>query len=202
MIDKKENQLLRLASLPGSDGGTSSGGGVAFSWDTRDNIYFPSSGSFHQFDHTVFDPGLGSDHAFQRTILDLRVYVDLGLKHIIAIQAGGMIAGGDPPFSRLAPLGGENIMRGYYTGRYRDNILMAAQAEYRKMVWKRIGVVAFLGAGDVAHRFSAFRSTSVKTSYGAGLRFMLDPEEQLTIRFDAGFGNGTDGIYLGVREAF
>jgi outer membrane protein assembly factor BamA len=202
IIDKKENQLLRQASLSGSDGGTSSGGGVTASWDTRDNIYFPSCGSFHQFEHAVFSPGVGSDYSFHRTVLDLRVYMDLGRKHIIAVQGGGMIAGGDPPFYRLAPLGGENIMRGYYTGRFRDFILIAAQAEYRTMVWKRIGVVAFLGAGDVAHRLSAFRLPSLKPSYGAGLRFLLDPEEQLTIRFDAGFGTGTDGIYLGVREAF
>jgi hypothetical protein len=31
---------------------------------------------------------------------------------------------------------------------------------------------------------------------------MLDEKEKLTLRVDAGFGRGTSGIYLDIREAF
>lgn len=202
MIDKRDNPLLASNTVAGSSGATLSGAGVALSWDTRDNIYYPSGGMYHQFEHVVFGAFMGSNFAFERTLLDLRSYFDIGSRHIIAVQAGGMIAGGTPPFYRYALFGGDGIMRGYYTGRYRDRILLYAQAEYRKMFLPRFGAAAFAGGGDVAPRFAGFQLSDIKPSYGAGLRFMVDTKEQLTARIDVGFGRSTNGVYLAVREAF
>ena len=62
--------------------------------------------------------------------------------------------------------------------------------------------MAFIGAGEVGPRLSAFRLDNVKPSYGAGLRFVLDTKELVTVRADAGFGEKTNGIYLDLKEAF
>jgi hypothetical protein len=40
-------------------------------------------------------------------------------------------------------LGNDQMMRGYYSGRYRDENLMAAQAEIRYRFMNRFGIVAF-----------------------------------------------------------
>ena len=115
MIDRKENPLLLRGGTPGRGGATSAGAGVFLSWDSRDNIFFPSRGSFHQMEYTVFGGRLGGDASFQRALLDLRTYIPFGA-HIVAVQVYGMATGGTPPFWRLAMLGGDYIMRGYYLG--------------------------------------------------------------------------------------
>ena len=201
MIERGRSSLLRSGDVPGSRGATSCGAGIAFSWDTRDNIFFPGRGSFHQLEYTVFGGLLGGGFAYQRALLDLRTFIPLG-NSVFGIQVYGMAVGGTPPFWRLALLGGDFIMRGYYLGRYRDNVTIASQAEYRVMILGPFGAAAFLGAGGVASRAGAFRSDQIRPSYGGGLRYMLDEKEKLTLSVDAGFGSGTSGIYFDIREAF
>ncbi|MEW6509852.1 MAG: BamA/TamA family outer membrane protein [Bacteroidota bacterium] len=202
VTEKEVNPWLVSRSVRGSDGTVASGMGIAVSWDSRDNLFFPSSGSFHQIEYAVYGRFLGATDEFRRTLIDLRWYISLAARHTLAAQGVGLVIGGAAPFGRLAPLGGDMIMRGYYTGRYRDNILLAAQIEYRVMVFSRFGAVAFIGAGDVAPSFSTFGMGTLKPSCGGGLRFVLDPREKLTLRLDVGIGRGTDAIYLAIKEAF
>jgi hypothetical protein len=100
-------------------------------------------------------------------------------------------------------LGGDAIMRGYYLGRYRDRNLVCCQVEYRvvPVVW-RLGVVGFLGFGDVADRIKNLRFGDFKYSYGFGLRYIFNREQKFNMRLDFGFGKGTSGIYITGSEAF
>jgi hypothetical protein len=202
MLDTGLNLILQAGSVEGRAGAVASGAGMLLTWDTRDNLFFPTAGSFHQIECTAFAPAFGGDHAFQRSLLDLRGYYSPGSGHIVGVQCSGIAISGTAPFTRLAPLGGDMIMRGYFTGRYRDRVLLAAQVEYRNMFLSRFGAVVFAGAGDVASSFSAFHLKDIKPTWGGGLRFMLDPEERLTVRADFGIGRGSDGIYLAIKEAF
>lgn len=147
-------------------------------------------------------PSIGSDYNFGRFNFDFREYSSLGTSHILAFQAFGTFTSGTAPFHKLATLGGQNLMRGYYEGRYRDNDYLAAQAEYRTALIWRIGAVAFVGAGEVAHTLSGFTLEDVKPSYGLGLRFNFSPTERLNIRMDFGFGKGSSGVYVGASEVF
>jgi len=201
MITEDENALLRYGGTPGRDGATSSGAGIAFSRDSRDNIFYPASGSYHQVEFTVFAKALGGSYASQRLLVDLRTFLPIG-KQVLGIQVYGMAVGGTPPFWRLALLGGDYIMRGYYLGRYRDRITLGAQAEFRAMLFGPFGAAAFIGGGEVSPSPGAFRLGGVLPSCGGGLRYMIDRTEKLTLRIDAGFGSGSSGIYFDVREAF
>ncbi len=94
-------------------------------------------------------------------------------------------------------------MRGYFYGRYRDNFYGMFQAEYRQYFWKRLGFVAFAGAGNVSHNILEYDFSNLKYSYGAGLRFLFNKKEKVNLRMDIGFGNdGNRGIYFGIQEAF
>ena len=93
-------------------------------------------------------------------------------------------------------------MRGYYEGRYRDKKLLAMQTEYRIPIIWRFGAALFAGAGDVAPALSKFNLSSVKPSYGFGLRYLFDPVEKMCIRIDFGFGKGTSGMYITANEAY
>ncbi|MGB2958434.1 MAG: BamA/TamA family outer membrane protein, partial [Bacteroidota bacterium] len=202
VIDTKENPLLINDLVPGSGGGLSSGIGFGFVWDNRDNIYFPQSGMFHQFRAVFNMQAIGSDFDYNDYQLDLRGFYAVAPDNIIAAQLYAQAVRGFPPFYEMAALGGSERMRGYFEGRYRDRNYITAQVEYRSIVWWRIGLVGFLGAGQVADRTREMRWDEFKPTYGVGLRFVLDAKEKVDLRVDFGWGRGTNGIYFAINEAF
>jgi outer membrane protein assembly factor BamA len=203
IVEVEEGGELQTGDFAGREGGRASGLGYLMTWDSRDSIFFATSGSFHQFSATFFGRGLGSEFAFGRYFFDLRKYVRFSLAHSLALQSRMLFHTGTVPFWRLALLGGEEMMRGYYLGRYRDHNMISFQAEYRWLpaIW-RIGVVGFAGIGDVADTIAHFDLGAFKYSYGFGLRFILNPEQKINLRLDFGFGKGTSGIYFTAGEAF
>ncbi len=195
--------LLDSGDVPGSSGGTVSGLGPFLTYDSRDSIFFPTQGSYHQFSAMAFGRALGSDFQFNHLYLELRKYHGLSSARVLAFQARFLVQTGVPPFWRMGLLGGEESMRGYYLGRYRDRNLMVFQAEYRWVpVFWRIGLVAFAGLGDVADTLGHFNLGRFEYSYGLGLRLVIDPKQRLHIRLDFGFGRGTSGFYFTAGEAF
>jgi hemolysin activation/secretion protein len=121
---------------------------------------------------------------------------------VLAFQLQSSFSFGDVPLGELSALGGHEMMRGYYEGRYLDNHLLAIQAEYRFRLWDRLGAVIFAGGGDVASDVGDFRLGNLRPSVGAGLRFLIDKTEDLNLRFDYGIGYRTRNYYLQVAEAF
>ena len=202
IADKKDNPYLLERQVRGTEGGITSGMGYTMVWDTRDNIFFPHSGSYHQWKHVFFCAPLGSDYDFNQYILDLRRYFPLAKDQVLGIQFYNNNTGGYPPFYRLPALGGGVLMRGYYQGRYRDQNYMMAQLEYRMIVWWRVGLAVFTATGDVAPQLRDFQLNEFKYSAGFGLRFVLDVIEKLDMRLDFGFGKKTSGVYVAIQEAF
>ncbi len=203
VIEVQEGGQLAAGTVPGSSGGAVSGLGLLMNWDSRDSIFFPTKGSFHQFSVTSYGQALGSDFSFSQFSLDARKYFSLSASQVLGLEARVAFETGNPPFWAMSLLGGDSIMRGYYLGRYRDKNMISWQVEYRwtPAVW-RLGVVAFLGFGDVADKVANFRLDEFKYSLGFGLRYVLNKEQHLNIRLDFGFGNGNSGVYLTGGEAF
>jgi outer membrane translocation and assembly module TamA len=80
--------------------------------------------------------------------------------------------------------------------------MLTAQAEYRFELWKRIGVVAFGGAGEVAESFGKFTAGSVLPSGGAGVRYRLTDENHVNLRADFAWGKDSSALYISLAEAF
>lgn len=195
--------ILENSAVPGSEGGTSSGAGAAIAFDNRKNILNPQQGAYALLAVTSFHKVFGSDFQFTRFELDLRKYFPLPWRHLLAVQGYGVFNSGNPPFRMMGLLGSDSDMRGYYRGRYRDKQYMALQAEYRFPIFWRIGGTAFGGAGDVAPQLRAFDLQEFKPSYGLGLRFLIDRQENINLRFDYAIGkNGANGFYVSFGEAF
>jgi outer membrane protein assembly factor BamA len=200
-VDVQDNGFLRSDSVPGSQGGWVSGIGSNLVWDSRDNIFFPTRGTYSDVRVTFYLTTFGGEFDFTEAVADLRWYVPVG-RHVLGIQAYTALVRGEPPYFKLPKLGGGVRMRGYYEGRYRDRTYTMAQAEYRTTLFWRLGFVAFAGVGDVADSYSKYRLRDVKTSLGFGLRFLFDPKERINIRADFGFGRNTSGVYFAIEEAF
>ena len=203
VADKKGNPFLESGLYTGDNGGTTSGFGIAVSWDSRDNIFYPYTGGYYEFSTTNFVDFIGSDFDYSKFVFDFRRFFLLPVEHIIAFQSYLMVVGGSAPFYDLALLGGDRLMRGYLLGRYRDKVYYVIQTEYRipNLVWK-FGLVLFGGFGDVAPKLNKIEITTVKPTYGIGIRFRFDEEQKLDLRADLGFGRGTSGVYFSVNQAF
>ncbi len=202
IVDVKKNPYLQSGLVFGGNGGITSGLGIVASYDSRNNIYYPESGGLYEIASIYFVKNLGSDYSYTRTSIDLRKFNKITDEQVLAIQFFYNFINGSAPFYSIPPLGGETILRGYFTGRYRDRHHFAAQVEYRLRVWWKFGLVAFAGLGDVAQKFSLFTLKHLKFSYGAGVRFRFDDEELLDLRADVGFGRNTSGFYFSLNQAF
>jgi hypothetical protein len=194
--------LLDTGHIAGVQDGSVVGIGIQLAKDSRDDTIFPRRGDFHLLGGRLFDSILGSDYEYGEAYVDLRKYVPLNSRRILAVRLLGMFSNKIMPFDRLPGLGGDRILRGYYAGRFRDRNLLATQAELRAHLWRRLKVVAFAGAGQVAHRLSRFRGDSFRASGGAGIRFLLSKSEELHLRADVGIGKNSSGFYLGIGEVF
>lgn len=194
--------LLGNRVYPGSTGGKTSSLGLILNWDTRDNIFFSTRGHYHQVFIHFSRRFLGSDFETTTVKLDLRKFFPVLSHHVLGWQAVFHAVHGTPSFKNYAKLGGDMMMRGYYAGRYRDKYLLAIQGEYRLPVWKRWGMAAFAGIGDVASRLGGFKLDEFKYSLGFGLRFNVAPREGTNLRLDFAWGKGTSGFYFTAGESF
>ncbi|OGD11230.1 MAG: hypothetical protein A2Y86_08520 [Candidatus Aminicenantes bacterium RBG_13_62_12] len=194
--------LLGSGSITGSRGGLLSGFGISLDWDTRDGVLYPRKGVLFQLAADTYGAMTGSDFEFTSLKLDCREYFLVAPDQVLAIQAYFRSNSGEVPFHKLALLGGESLMRGYYKGRFRDKDILAVQAEYRVMVTKRIGVVGFAGLADVFPDFSEFNLKTIKYSVGTGIRYMVNKREGTTLRMDMAWGKANFGLYFTAQEAF
>ncbi len=202
IADRRDNELLQDETLPGYDGGSIFGIGGDLLWDSRDNIFFPNKGGYQYFKAIIYPNGM-SDFNFASFEFDVRQYYSFSEDHVLAGNFYLQGVTGDTPFYKLPALGGQNRMRGYFNGRYRDNLYMMLQMEYRQYVYKRLGFVVFGGLGNVSDGILDFDMGNLKYSVGGGLRFLFNPKQKVNLRMDIGIGQeGNTGIYFGIQEAF
>jgi outer membrane protein assembly factor BamA len=175
-----------------------------FGYDSRDFPQSPFSGMYHRL-WARSTRGLSADYeeSFKSLGADLRFYAQVFTEHVWALQIEGVKIEGDAiPFFALAELGGSNVLRGIYLGRYRDRARVSVQTEYRMpFIWK-LNFVLGVGAGQVAEEPSEFAMSRFHNSANLGVRYKLDPEERTMIRFDLGFAEDDIGVYFTIDEAF
>jgi hypothetical protein len=199
---KEAGGILDRKAVTGSDGGTDVGLELQAEWDSRDNIYAPTTGTYIQSWAGLHRDFLGSDFDYEDYLLDVRRFFPLGSGQVLALQARGRIMTGDPPFYRLPTIGGIGMMRGLFDGRFRDRTTAAVQAEYRFPIWKIVGGAVFAGIGEVADKPADLSFGDLQVTGGLGLRVTLDPKERINLRVDLGFSKfGTFPIVV-ITEAF
>lgn len=186
----------------GYSGFVTSGLGLVYLYDSRNNVINSSRGSYLEISSLVSDPSLGSQYQFNNITVDARKFIPMEHGRVLAFQALLNHNQGDVPWRQMAAMGGFSMMRGYYLGRHRDKNYVALQAEYRVPIYKFFGMAFFGSTGMVAPQLELITPAQFKLAGGAGLRFQVDKKERVNIRFDMGFGSGQTGYYLTIGEAF
>lgn len=203
LIETEAGGLLGTGALPGSDGGTIVQLGASITRDRRDSTIYPRAGTYAELGFDAAHDALGSDFDFTTSSADARWYRSLSRHQVFAVRGVATVMTGTPPFQVLASLGGDTVMRGFYSGRFRERARWVLQGEYRLGFWKRLGLAAFAAAGDVAHDVTDFRIEEARASGGLGLRFLFSRAEEVTLRADFARGDdGTGGLYLSLLEAY
>lgn len=177
------------------------GAGVSLVYDNRDNLTNPHRGIYLNINQ-MFRPGfMGNDYAFSTTAFRFDAYQQLGKGTVLAEDIGANLNFGNPSWGMMAELGGTHSMRGYYEGRYRDKHSLEATVELRQHVWKRNGIVVWVGAGTIFPKFSALRSKQILPNAGVGYRWEF--KKNVNVRLDYGFGkSGQSGFLFNINEAF
>ena len=177
------------------------GAGVSLVYDNRDNLTNPHRGIYLNINQ-MFRPGfMGNDYAFSTTAFRFDAYQRLGKGTVLAEDIGANLNFGNPSWGMMAELGGTHSMRGYYEGRYRDKHSLEATVELRQHVWKRNGIVVWVGAGTIFPKFSALRSKQILQNAGVGYRWEF--KKNVNVRLDYGFGkSGQSGFLFNINEAF
>lgn len=206
-VDFVKNDDYESIELPlGYEGSTNFGIGTGIVYDNRHNVLNVRDGFFSELGFLHYNSAY-SDFEFNTVFSDTRIYRPIGKNNVFAAQLLGQFNTGNVPFNQLALMGGETMMRGYYTGRFRDNNQIAAQTEFRFLPLplgfsKRIGATVF---GSVATVFPNTREISMENlvfSGGAGFRFLLFPKKDIYTRIDYAFTREGGGLYVFIGEAF
>jgi hypothetical protein len=196
------NGIFEREDIPGKAGGFTSGLGPTLSFDSRDSAVSARTGNLLTATLLGFDKAIGSQYSFSKIFTEARHYFPVGDQSALALRYYGEFQAGEVPYYHLAMLGGDELLRGYYMGRYRDKNMVALEAEYRFPLFWRFGAVAFAGAADVAPKVEDLLKEPIRWAGGGGLRLSLNQEQRLNLRLDVGVGPDTYGVYFTAREAF
>jgi hypothetical protein len=201
-----ELPALIPGGLAGGKGGVISGAGPMAQFDSRNSTTTPTRGHFLLVDLLNFASLSGSDFSYRSLAVDARVYLPVRRRDVVALALYGQWNGSQVPIQAMALLGGyttQELMRGVYLGRFRDRNQVVAQADYRGHLAGRFGYVVYGSAGNVYGSLGSGLFDSVKFTYGAGLRFNINPRDPLNIRADYTLTSfGSRGLSLGAAEAF
>lgn len=216
-----------ISSIPGYWGHHTLGMGGRWIYDTRNQVinarngfYLESSLRWHSPMMNAVSPearawkerySATTDTIFNPSYwfwtLDWRGYQPLALSpKLDAIWAWRTVlqsAGAGVSFREMPALGGDNLLRGYFRGAYRDRCLWAIENEFRLMFGSSLGWNLYHGLGMVGPRWAAMPHQNVRMAYGTGLRWIPNARARTLLRIDwARTTDGQYGIYFEVNEAF
>lgn len=177
--------------------------------DNRNSNVYPTAGNYLKVQYGYCPNFFAGDSFTGSNIkVDFRSFRSLNTKLVLGANANFQsIQGRYIPFYLLPQLGNDMIMRGYYSGRYRDQNLLAAQLELRYRFIPRAGVTTFIGAGNV-YSNGNLRFNENKYSLGIGAQYFFDVERGLSIRADYAIGEKVhgekrqDNFYITIGQSF
>ena len=195
-------------TVEGRHGGTLLYIGPSFIFDSRNNNTYTTSGGTLTSYLNIMN-GVGGNSGYNGGFLNIELthFFTLSKKLVLGFDVQSQnLTGSQSPFYLLPALGSDEMMRGYYNGRFRDRNLLAGQTELRYRMGERFGIVGFLGTGEVFNK--EFSTGQLKPNYGGGLRYFFDVQKGLSVRIDYGVGekrpgeSRQNGVYVGLGEAF
>ena len=189
-------------------------------YDSRDNVFYPTQGIFFKLSAAAaWTNKVDIPEGQQATIngllsADLRQFIALPHNLVLAWQLktqmmlSPLFISHLTMYPMLPRLGGQDGLRGVNSDMFRDDIMMALQAELRLPIWSIFRAAVFAGIGDV-YDYHNWHWEVPKVGYGIGLRAAIN-KAKVNIRFDVARSNvdprwnniNAYSFYLTATEAF
>jgi hypothetical protein len=169
--------------------------------DSRDHEQFPRDGWLIKARGIIYRESAGGDFDAETIKITANRYLPMRDQDVLALRLMVKDTSEDTPFFLISSFGGSPDLRGYPSGRYRDRMMYAMQAEYRWQFKDRWILTGFAGVGEVADSFSNFGKNFLPAG-GVGARFVLSEKRRVSLSADVAVGNHGAEFYFGVGEAF
>lgn len=200
--DAASQIMARSGGAEGPIDGVALGGRLELVHDTRDNAFSTRVGGRRVLWAEAY--GLQASAASFRFLGGLSVTQFVPLlapDFVLALRGEAATSAGDKAYATDYALGGGDLLRGYYSNRFRGQHFAAGSVELRFPLF-----LAFTGAvfGDLGRVWVDDRAADrlLAMSTGFGLRYGLPPDRQVRLRFDVGFGRDQWGLFFKFNEAF
>lgn len=174
---------------------------IPIEWDSRDHEQFPRSGWKIDGRAMFYNDSAGSEFNAETYKIAGNYYLPMRERDVLATRLMVRWTKGNAPFFLKSSFGGSTDLRGYPSGRFRDNMMYAVQTEYRWQFSERWIFTGFVGVGEVAESFSDFGDYYLP-AVGIGTRFVLSQKHRIGLSFDVARGKTGTEYYVGFGEAF
>ncbi|WP_213959941.1 BamA/TamA family outer membrane protein [Variovorax sp. dw_954] len=184
---------------PGFQGESTVGGLLPLvSFDSRDNMFTPTKGSYLELSAGLFSKALGSDTNFKRVNLMAMHYVPLSRNLTLGLMGSSTLSFGDVPFY-LRPY---ISLRGVPIMRFQGDYTAQTEAELRWQFWERFSLVGFAGIGATRNDSSQNRASQNVTTGGFGIRYEIARKYGMHMGFDVAYGPTGPVFYVQFGSAW
>ncbi|CDT80000.1 Outer membrane protein/protective antigen OMA87 [Vibrio coralliirubri] len=177
-----------------------SGLGLTADYDTRNNLFYPTSGYQFSADYMVYDEKLGSDQAYRKLDLEGEVYVPLATQWTLAFAANYQNFQSDELF--LSPTTQPYIqLRGVSSYRYQGDEITTLQSQVVFDIDDRWNVSGFYGYGQAKEEAELSQDQTVG-AYGVGFRYQIARRYGLRIGMDLARSDDENAFYISLGSGF
>ncbi|SFL62169.1 BamA/OMP85 family outer membrane protein [Pelosinus propionicus] len=138
-------------------------------YDSRDNVFSPTEGNRVALTAEFAGKALGGDFNYNKYTAETRNYLKVGHAQVVALRGTVGYADGKMPDSGRFAVGGSDTLRGYRDDQFKGNKMLAATAEYRFPIAKKVEGVAFTDVGK-AWTGEGYKLNDLEASVGVGIR--------------------------------
>lgn len=138
-------------------------------FDSRDNVFNATEGRRYSLSAEFAGKALGGEFDYNKYTVEGRQYLKVGKEQVVALRLTAGYADGHMPDSGRFAVGGADTLRGYEDDEFKGDKMLAATAEYRFPVAKKVQGVVFTDIGK-AWEGEGYKLNDLEASAGVGLR--------------------------------
>jgi len=165
---------------------------LKFEFDSRNNVFTPTSGVFLGLAGTYSDTWMGGDDLYGRIGVTLIGYLPAGTKFFTGIRCESNYTLGNVPFYARPIV----VLRGAPMMKYQNNHTTLIETEVTWNVYKRWFISGFTGIGNAFESFENFSEGKSVTTLGTGFRYLVARKLGTSMGMDFGFSQDDFAFYV------
>jgi Omp85 superfamily domain len=170
----------------------------ALIYDSRNNTFTPTKGTYARADFGFFAEALGGSSDYEMVGLTFINYQPLAPTLTLGLKTEAQFSFDNAPFYTLPFID----LRGVAVRRYVGQDAADGELEARWQCWGRFSLVGFTGAGIAWNNFERLQSQETVVTGGVGFRYELARKYGLHMGMDVAFGPNSPAFYIQFGSAW